>query len=527
MNSTKPFDERTFVHEATQSLFSSLCIEEALHAFISYLRHYIPLDAINTGVCDSFQKNIRYLAVANNEIGVLVDETVHLSSEAIEDGWKYKIGSVVIDNCVSSSRVVQESLWHFISAGFDVYQNDSADEFSTMTITIGLGKPIYAIYNMVALGKDRYTDVHKERLMLLEQPLKGAILNLVHHRDILSQNEKLKKTNEALLNRLGHTDAKRIIGAETGLRNALDKARQVAVTDSPVLLKGETGTGKELLAHAIHQMSNRSENPIVCINCGAIPESLVDSELFGYEKGAFTGASELKRGYFEQADKGTIFLDEVAELPLSVQVKLLRVLQEKMFYRVGGQRLISVDIRVITATHRDLANMVNQGTFRKDLWFRLNVFPIYLPPLRERLEDIPEMSAHIATLKAKEMNLPFQPRFAPEAMKQLKAYGWPGNIRELQNIIEHKLIISGSSLLSFPDLIRFQTGEPIRKKVSENSDQFKSIHDLISEHIREALRISEGKIYGPGGAAELLGLNPSTLQGKMRKYQIRKNMNGH
>lgn len=516
------FDERTFVNDATHRLFSSLRIEEALNAFLKYMRDYIPVDVVTVGVADSSQTTLRYLAVADRDAGLLIDESVRLTPAAIEAGLKYRIGAVVIDNCISSSRAVQESFGHFFSAGFDIYTSHQEEGFSTMTMAVGLGKPVTAYYNIVAFGRNRYTEKHSERLKLLRQPLTGAILNLVHHQDVLWQNEKLKNVNRALQTRLGHSSAVPIIGAETSLRESLSRARRVAVTESPVLITGETGTGKELFAHAVHRMSGRSAGAIVCINCGAIAESLVDSELFGYEKGAFTGATEMKRGYFEQADGGTIFLDEVAELPMAVQVKLLRVLQEKTFYRVGGERLISVNVRVITATHRNLAGMVDRGEFRKDLWFRLNVFPIHLPPLRDRTEDIPEMAVHIASLKAREMNLPFQPLFTPQAMGQLKAYTWPGNVRELQNIIEHRLIISGGTPLSFSDLIRFQTGESLTGETGAGGESFKSMDDLISDHIREALRICGGKIYGPGGAAELLGLNPSTLKGKMRKYHIGK-----
>ena len=522
MSSKKDFDEQAFVHEATRRLFSTLRIEEALQALIGYLATHIPVDVIAVGIADRSHTTLRYLAIANKEASLLIDERVLLTPAAIEDGLKYRIGTVTIDNCISSSRMVQASFDHFFSAGFDVYKDHDKEGFSTMTIAIGLGKPVAAYYNMVSFGRNQFTDKHKERVKLLRQPLTGAILNLVHHRDVLSQNEKLKQVNEALQKRLGHTSPARIIGADTGLKNPLAKARQVATTESPVLLTGETGTGKERFAHAIHQMSKRSSGPMVCINCGAIPESLVDSELFGHEKGAFTGASGLKRGYFEQADGGTIFLDEVAELPMSAQVKLLRVLQEKTFYRVGGHRLISANIRVITATHRNLPHMINQGRFRKDLWFRLNVFPIHLPPLRERREDIPELAAHITTVKAREMNLASPPPFAAEAMGQLQAYDWPGNIRELQNIIEHRLIITGQSPLSFPDLIRFKAIKSDRDPVTTDAEPFPQIHDLITDHIQKALNITNGKIYGPGGAAELLGLNPSTLKGKMRKYHIEK-----
>ncbi len=520
MEAKKKFDKQAFIQEASQCLFSSLQIEEALHSSISYLQDFLPLDIINAGISDDSPDTLRYLAVATAEAGFLLDERIRFSPEAIDDMQTFKLGSVKIDNSLSSSKVAQEASAHLETVGIEFPKFRGKKEHSTMTLTIGLGKPYAAFFNLVAYGQNRYTDAHSNLLKLLEKPFTGAILNLIHYRDVLSRNEKLEKVNADLRNRLGHTNATRIIGAETGLKAVLKKVHQVALTDSPVLLTGETGTGKELAAHAIHEMSLRANQPIVCINCGAIAESLVDSELFGHEKGAFTGAGEKKRGYFEQADGGTIFLDEVAELPASVQVKLLRILQEKRFHRVGGQSAISIDARVIAATHKNLSEMVKNGSFRSDLWFRLNVFPIHLPPLRERREDIPEMAKHFAKSKAAEMNLPFQPVFASGAMEQLRAYAWPGNIRELQNLIERSLIISGGFPLTFPELTGKKSDDYDPGSSRLGFDVFRKLDDMIVGHIQKALHLSQGKIEGHKGAADLLGLHPSTLRGKMRKYRM-------
>ncbi len=222
----------------------------------------------------------------------------------------------------------------------------------------------------------------------------------------------------------------------------MHKVRQVATINSPVLLLGETGVGKDVIANAIHYSSTRSGNPIITVNCGAIPESLIDSELFGHEKGAFTGAISQRRGRFERADSGTIFLDEIGELPLQVQVKLLRVLQNREFERVGGTETIRPDIRIIAATNRNLEQMVNEKKFREDLWFRLNVFPIYVPPLRARKEDIPELAHHFVEIKSVELKLPAFPKISSKAMGLLTSYDWPGNVRELQNVVERELILN-------------------------------------------------------------------------------------
>jgi transcriptional regulator with GAF, ATPase, and Fis domain len=295
----------------------------------------------------------------------------------------------------------------------------------------------------------------------------------------------------------------------------------VAPLDSPVLLFGDTGTGKEIMANAIHYSSPRKDGPLIKVNCGAIPESLIDSELFGHEKGAFTGAISQKRGRFERADKGTIFLDEIGELPPQAQVRLLRVLQEKEIERVGGTISIPVDIRVISATNRNLQEMVASGRFREDLWFRLNVFPIMIPPLRQRREDIPALVHHFIDRKSKELKLARRPVLAPGALERLKAYDWPGNVRELENLIERALIQSRGGMLSF-EILSAPHGPANREMAPEagRNQSVLSLDELNARHIREALDTADGKINGPGGAAQILGLHPNTLRSRMNKLGI-------
>jgi transcriptional regulator with GAF, ATPase, and Fis domain len=256
---------------------------------------------------------------------------------------------------------------------------------------------------------------------------------------------------------------------------------------------------------------------MLCINCGAIPETLVDSELFGHEKGAFTGADKKKRGYFEQANGGTIFLDEVGELTAAVQVKLLRVLEEKTLHRLGGVRPISVDIRVIAATHRNLPALVADNRFREDLWFRLNVFPIEMPSLRNRRQDIPALVDYLMVRKAREMHLSFVPRLGNGALETLLKHRWPGNVRELDNIIERNLIICNGAPLTFPEL---ETDYLSSQKTPVPECEPLKLDDMIIQHIQSALTHCNGVISGPFGAAQRLGLNPSTLRGKIRKYNI-------
>ena len=299
----------------------------------------------------------------------------------------------------------------------------------------------------------------------------------------------------------------------------MEMVEQVAPTDSPVLLLGETGSGKEVIANALHTHSNRRDGPMIRVNCGAIPASLIDSELFGHERGAFTGAISTKLGIFERANHGTVFLDEVGELPLAAQVRFLRVLQTMQLERVGGTRTISTDVRVLTATNRDLAKMVKAGTFREDLWYRLNVFPIRIPPLRERKEDIPTLTRHFMEARARDMNLSYHPTLSATAIDQLLAYDWPGNVRELRNVIERALILCQGQPLSFPHLGQ-ATGPSILPVPALDNEPLVPFNEATARHIRRALESTQGRIKGSGGAAELLGLHPSTLRNKMRKLGI-------
>jgi transcriptional regulator with GAF, ATPase, and Fis domain len=296
--------------------------------------------------------------------------------------------------------------------------------------------------------------------------------------------------------------------------------QQVASLGSPVLLLGQTGVGKDVVANAIHYSSPRKDGPFVKVNCGAIPETLLDSELFGHEKGAFTGAISQRRGRFERANGGTIFLDEIGELPPQAQVRMLRVLQYKEIERVGGTNPISVDIRLIAATNRNLEEMVKAKQFREDLWFRLNVFPIRIPPLCERKEDIPALVHHFIKRKSQEMRLPVPPPLAHGVIDRLMAYHWPGNVRELENVIERALILSKGQALSLDDLAVEKPKDGSQTYIEAQEAPLK-LDEVTSQHIRRVLEMTKGKVHGKGGAAELLGINPSTLRNRMNQLGIR------
>ena len=304
------------------------------------------------------------------------------------------------------------------------------------------------------------------------------------------------------------------MGAASGLRSVMERVEQVSRTDAPVLVLGETGSGKEVVARAIHSRSARARGPFLRVNCGAIPSELVDSELFGHEKGSFTGAISTRKGWFERADGGTLFLDEIGELPPAAQVRLLRVLQDGSFERVGGQRMLHADVRIVAATHREMAAMIADGRFRQDLWYRISVFPIILPPLRDRVEDIDALALHFAGRAGMRLRgVPLSPSDRDLAL--LRQYRWPGNVRELAAVIERAAILGDGQHLDVETALGGEArSEPV-KVVSEAS-----LENTTREAIEEVLRRTRGRIEGPFGAALLLGVNPSTLRSKMHRLGI-------
>jgi len=307
-----------------------------------------------------------------------------------------------------------------------------------------------------------------------------------------------------------------IVGDSPALARVREQIAQVAPTDSTVLIQGETGTGKELVARAIHERSGRRERTLVKINCAALPRELVESELFGHEKGAFTGAVRDRRGRFELADGGTLFLDEVGELPLDAQAKLLRVLQEREFERVGGTRTLKTDVRVIAATNRALQTQVAASVFRADLYYRLNVFPIVVPPLRQRRDDIPVLIGHFAKKTARRLGRTLD-RISPAFVERAMAYDWPGNIRELENLVERAMIMSSGGMLDGSSLFMPAESTPVAL-----APPCGTLEEVERAHIRRVLEGTHWVIEGDRGAARILGLNPSTLRGRLRKLRIRK-----
>ena len=390
------------------------------------------------------------------------------------------------------------------------------------------GEQVTGVLILVANAGQRFDAAQRKLAESLLEAFSVALDNDHRLHELTELREAAEADRRSLLTRLGRRElTESIVGADSGLRPVMDRVALVAPSDVPVLILGETGTGKEVISRAIHTRSSRSAGPFIRVNCGAIPTELIDSQLFGHEKGSFTGASEQRQGWFERADGGTLFLDEIGELPLPAQVRLLRVLQDSYLERVGGQQPIRVDVRIVAATHRDLPAMVQQKEFREDLWYRLAVFPIVLPPLRERKADIPALANHFADRAATRFGLaPVQPTESDFTL--LTAYHWPGNIRELGTVIDRAAILGDGKSLEIATALGvippqpFTTTDHRMTLLSEASPsrEVSSLDDAIRQHIELALRSTRGRIEGAKGAASLLKINPHTLRAKMRKLKL-------
>ena len=401
----------------------------------------------------------------------------------------------------------------------------------------------YCVVPLVSMGQsigtfavwsetqNRYSESDAELLREVANQVALAIANMKSYEEIASLKARLEKENVYLQEEIRtEHNFEEIIGDSPSLRALLRRVDQVAPTDSTVLIYGETGTGKELIARAIHDRSNRKNRPLVKVNCSAISAGLVESELFGHVKGAFTGAFERRIGRFELADGGTIFLDEVGELPLDTQVKLLRVLQEREFEPVGSNRSVRVDVRIICATNRNLEESIKAGTFRSDLYYRLNVFPLEVPPLRERRLDVEQLAKFFISRYARNLGKKIT-GISDSATQKLLSYSWPGNIRELQNVIERALILSNGPILDLETELTTVSSSPVPSEqplevppVLLDADQspMKTLNEVEREHILAVLQQTHGVIDGSNGAAKTLGMHPNTLRHRMEKLGIKR-----
>jgi len=423
-----------------------------------------------------------------------------------------------------------KALYRSRESGLENHFKDILPDKLQRDIILGpIGRPNEGkgVLVLIAAQDQKFNSRHLALTQELLYPFSVARENDRRLNELAVLKNAAEAENVSLLRRLGRekiTDV--IVGSDSGLRMVMERIRLVSPLDVPVLILGETGTGKELIARALHDRSSRSAGSFIRVNCGAIPAELIDSQLFGHEKGAFTGATETRKGWFERADGGTLFLDEIGELSAAAQVRLLRILQDGWLERVGGQKTIHVDVRIIAATHRDLTVNVAENKFREDLWYRIAVFPIRLPALRERREDISVFATYLAERAAKRFGL-YLVMPTPEQINLLSTYDWPGNVRELAAVIDRAAILGNGSCLEIAKSLG-QTEKPfslpsegiLLNDPSNNVPEIIPLDDAVREHIKKVLVKTKGRVEGIDGAAARLKVNPSTLRAKMIKLKI-------
>ncbi|MBU3915498.1 sigma 54-interacting transcriptional regulator [bacterium] len=503
-------DENEFFREATLRICGSIEIEESLSHCFDYLRQFIKADVVYLHYINLQERTGTVFAMADKKGG----KRLNISFDQQSAIWNYLNDRKQFPEDLIINRADRNS------AGREMLEIiDKRGKHSALLMRLRVKNREIGVVSFEAKGWDRFKENDLKLLRSLQLPFAIALSNSRRYFELIALKNQLIDDKKYLQNELQKPQDMQIIGSENGLAGVLQQIRLVSPLDSPVLLHGETGVGKEIMANAIHILSNRREGPFIKVNCGAIPESLIDSELFGHVKGAFTGALENKRGRFERSHGGTIFLDEVGELPLAAQTRFLRVLQEKEFEQVGGSKSVKVDIRVIAATNRNLESLIKEGSFRKDLYFRLSVFPVSIPPLRERKDDIPAFVQHFIQMKYRKMGIKEFPELASGAIKQLKSYDWPGNVRELENVVEKAMIMYREGPLRFEGFKMPKEDVPFLTLQNQGNASY-LLDEVVAEHIRRTLTITNGKINGSGGAAELMGIHPSTLRHKLRKMGI-------
>jgi len=500
-------NEKEFFIKTTLRICGSLEIEKALHQCFMYIKDFIPADRVFLSCYEPEYTRFRVLASATKGGGTIPDIKIPVPEEPEHIYKDAKPPEVLRVDCVECHPLLKPAI-SYVGKGS-----------SLLVLRLIMDNRFLGSFSVQAKGKDQFTEDHARLIGLLNDPFAIALSNVLRYRETMKLKSQLDDDYHYLQDEMRHMVGDEIIGANFGLKGVMELVNLVAPINSPVLLLGETGVGKDLIAHAIHSLSLRSNGPFIKVNCGAIPETIIDSELFGHEKGAFTGAIARKRGRFERAHNGTIFLDEVGELPHEAQVRLLRVLQEKEIERVGGTDYVKVDIRVIAATHRNLEARVEDERFREDLYFRLRVFPIIIPPLRDRKSDIPALVQHFMHSKNMELKLKGFPTLAKGAVERLMAYDFPGNVRELEHIVERELILSRGKPLQFHEILK-SPGRPDTRSSTIGSGGKLDLDEVVSDHIRHVLDMTDGKVQGQKGAAAMLGIKPNTLRYRMKKLGI-------
>jgi formate hydrogenlyase transcriptional activator len=495
------------IAELSSLLVANVDVRKMLSAFSASMRQLVPHDFATLSLYDESTGKLRaQLLAAAGDPSVSQGELL-LDPDASPAGQAFRTRRPVILNRIDRWPFAPESIRHLITAGMQ----------SGVWVPLIHRERTLGSLAVASRIQNAFSDQDAEKLSQVAGHVAMAVNNALAFRQISELHDRLnqeKKYLEEEINIENRFDD--IVGESSGLRNVLRQIETVAPTNATVLIQGETGTGKELLARAIHRLSPRSERTFIKLNCAAIPSGLLESELFGHEKGAFTGAIARKIGRLELAHEGTLFLDEVGELPLDLQPKLLRALQEREIERLGGTRPIPVNVRLIAATNRDLAKMVAEREFRSDLFYRLKVFPVFAPPLRERTGDIPVLVRHFVSLHSRRLGKTIE-TIPAEAMAALVAWKWPGNIRELENFLERAAILSRGRVLHVP-LAEIEELEAEDDEAAAAGSP--TLQAAERDHILRALREAKGMIGGPAGAAARLGLKRTTLNSKIKRLGI-------
>jgi formate hydrogenlyase transcriptional activator len=507
-------DRLRLLLEITSSVTSRLDLRQVVEALSMNLFRVMQCDVSALLLPDSESNDLRVTMLHNPD-----------ARGPFREGWLVPTNGSISGQVLRTAKSVRIDSFEQVREDPEIYGSPNGKLLYEHVVEEGLKTACYLplvargrVVGVLMLSRRSENTFEKDDVILLEQVARQvaiAVENTLEYEKATKDRDKETKQRLYLEEEI-RAEFGEIVGESPALKTALSLVSVVAPTDSSVLILGETGTGKELVARAIHKLGGRSEKAFVKVNCAAIPLGLLESELFGHEKGAFTGAVAQKAGRFELADKGTLFLDEVGDIPLELQAKLLRVLQEQEFERLGSNRTHKVDVRLIAATHRDLPGMVKQGTFREDLYYRLKVFPIQVPALRQRTEDIPRLVRHFTALYAQRMNKQID-IIPADTMDALGRYTWPGNIRELQNFIERAVILSPQSTLRAPTSELEPFPSPKETNVPMNG-----LAEVERDHILRALEASSWVIGGQSGAAARLGMKRTSLVYRMKKLRIRR-----
>ena len=498
-------DRVQVVLDVTNAMVANLDLRELFQAVSELLRRLIRHEYASLVLVDPAKGQLRLEALdfpgSNSQIHEV--QMALLEDSPAADALRTR--QPLLLNCMDVERFPSEIVRRLLAEGLQ----------SAVCIPLLRGDRALGTLNVASMREAAFTPDDVALLTQIGNELAIAVENALAFRQIEELKDKLTEEKLYLEDEIRtEYDFEEIVGDSQSLKRVLRDVETVAPTDSTVLIQGESGTGKELIARAIHNLSGRRQRTFVKVNCAAIPTGLIESELFGHEKGAFTGAISQKIGRFELADKGTLFLDEIGDIPLELQPKLLRVLQEREFERLGSTRTVKVDIRLVTATNRDLSQMIASREFREDLFYRLNVFPITLPPLRERREDISLLARYFTQKYARRMNRAIE-TIPGEAMEALTNWNWPGNVRELENLIERAVILTRGAALHVP-LAELRNGG----EAASTTGALTTLEEAEREHILRGLRESKWVVGGPAGAAVRLGLKRTTLQSRIQKLGI-------